>query len=366
MPSARVLLVVVAPLRLTLWVLVITTLIVVILLALVAARHLEVARAARRREHVRAELEPVFAEFLESENATDLAGELRPIMHRMDAAHRPVAAVLMIDLMTQASTPAQTAELRREFDESGLTDLAERGTRRLSPWRRALACELLGKIGAARSVPALLRRLDDRRPEVRSAAVSALGEIGSADAVRALTDAFLTRRAAPTNIVNNALRKIGGDAVIAFERGVDSTDPIVRVSSCFGLSEAEERDRATARLAELLASDPNSGVRTAAAAALGIAGGDEAPAPLVAATTDPDVQLRRSAVKALGSFDDPTTCTALETCMEDDDREVALRAAESLLALAGRPRAAPDARAHLRASPAWAVQYVRTVAEVSA
>jgi HEAT repeat protein len=103
-------------------------------------------------------------------------------MRRMDAAHRPVAAVLIIDLMREASTRAQTDAVRQTLVNSGIVELGEKGTRRLSPWRRALACELLGKIGAARSVPALCTRLDDRRPEVRTAAVRALGDIGSAEA----------------------------------------------------------------------------------------------------------------------------------------------------------------------------------------
>jgi HEAT repeat protein len=38
---------------------------------------------------------------------------------------------------------------------------------------------MLGKIGARHSVPVLLERLEDRRPEVRMAAVRALGDIGS-------------------------------------------------------------------------------------------------------------------------------------------------------------------------------------------
>jgi hypothetical protein len=104
-------------------------------------------------------------------------------------------------------------------------ELGERGTRRLSPWRRTLACELLGEIGAHRSVLALLARLEDHRPEVRLAAVRALGEVGSKEAVPALSTAFLQRRVAPTNIVNNALRRIGGEAASAFERGITSDDP---------------------------------------------------------------------------------------------------------------------------------------------
>lgn len=199
------------------------------------------------------------------------------------------------------------------------------------------------------------------------AAVRALGDTRSTEAVPSLSQAFLERRIAPTNVLNNALREIGGEAAPAFERGIVSTDPIVRVSSCFGLSGiASTHGGAVHRLSEVLASDSDARVRAAAAAALGIAGGSRAPTALVGGTTDPDVNVRRSAVKALGSFDDPNTGATLLERTEDEDREVAQRAAEALLKLTGRPRAAPQARARLESLSTWAVEYARKVAEVSA
>jgi HEAT repeat protein len=216
-------------------------------------------------------------------------------------------------------------------------------------------------------VPALLERLEDRRPEVRIAAVRALGDIGSAEAVPALGKAFLERRCAPTNVVSDALRRIGGDVVgPTFDEGVASPDPIVRVSACFGLGAcASTHGAAVHRLAGVLASDSDARVRAAAASALGIAGGGNAPAALVAATADSDGHVRRNAVRALGRFDDPTTAETLDERTEDEDREVAIRSAEALLALAKRPRAGVEARARIESSSAWAVGYARTVAEVS-
>jgi HEAT repeat protein len=198
------------------------------------------------------------------------------------------------------------------------------------------------------------------------AAVQALGEIGSAEAVPALAKAFLDCRVAPTNVVNDALRRIGGeDAGPTFERGSASPDPIVRASPCYRLAGvASTHGSAVYRLNEVLASDPDACVRAAAAAALGIAGGGSAPDALVAATSDPDDNVRRSAVRALGSFDDPGTAETLDGRTEDEDREVAIRAAESLLELARRPRAAAAARARLESSSAWAVEYARKVAAV--
>jgi HEAT repeat protein len=365
MSAARVFLAV-APLPLTVWVLVVATALILVLIAIGVLRHLERARADRRREHVHAELEPVFATFLESDDQQRLADELRPSFMRMDAAERPVAALLVTELMGEASF-AQREKLRGALEQAGIVELGHRGTRRLSPWRRALACEMLGTIGSEQSVPTLLDRLGDRRPEVRIAAVQALGDIGSTEAVPALSEAFLQRRVAPTNVVTAALRRIGGEAAPAFERGLGSPDPIVRVAACFGMSGiAATHGAAVYRLADVLASDSDANVRAAAANALGIAGGGNAPEALVRATADSDVHVRRNAVRALGGFDDPNTGGTLAERADDDDREVAIRAAESLLALTRRPRAAVAAQARLESTSTWAVQYARNVAEVTA
>lgn len=367
MSGTRAFLVIVGPLGFTLWVVVVATVMILVLIAIGISRHLESVRAERRRAEVQGELEPVFSRFLETEDPGRLAGDLRPAILKMDAAHRPAAALLAIDLMNTASSFSEKEALRRALEESGIVELGERGTRRRSPWRRALACDTLGRIGSPHSVPALLERLKDRRPEVRTAAVQALGEIGADEAVPALSEAFLERRVAPTSVVNDALRRIGGEAGPTFERGVASPDPIVRVSSCYGLSAiASTHGGAVHRLAQVLASDSDPSVRAAAAASLGIAGGGKAPAELVGAAADPDDSVRRSAVAALGSFDDPDTVDALLERTEDDDREVAIRAAEALLGLARRPRAATEARARLESSSAWAVEYVRTIEEVGA
>jgi len=365
MSGVRVLLVA-APLQLTVWVLVAATAVIVAVIAIGVALHVGSVRADRRRKRVRDELEPVFATFFETEDQERLAEELRPAFMRMDAAHRPMAALLVTDLMGTVSS-SHTEQVRSALEQAGIVELGERGTRRLSPWRRALACEMLGKIGARRSVPALLQRIEDRRPEVRISAVRSLGDIGATEAVPALSGAFLERRYAPTTVVGDALRRIGGEAMTTFEQGLASPDPIIRVSSCYGLSwMVEARDACVFRLALVLDLDSDARVRAAAASALGILGGDDAPAVLRRATTDAHLNVRRSAVKALGSFDDATIATTLDELTEDDDRETALLAAEALVALSRLSRAAPEAHARLDSSSAWAVEYAQLVAEVSA
>jgi hypothetical protein len=98
MSVAQGLLVIVAPLRLTMWVLAVATAVMLVLIAIGVSRHLESIRTERRREHVRAELEPVFSTFVQSQHPMRLADELRPAFMRMDAAYRPVTAELIADI----------------------------------------------------------------------------------------------------------------------------------------------------------------------------------------------------------------------------------------------------------------------------
>ncbi|MBV8950260.1 MAG: neutral zinc metallopeptidase, partial [Actinobacteria bacterium] len=136
-------LVVVAPLRLTLWVLAVATAAIVVLVAIGIARHFEWVRADRRRERVRGELESTFSRFFETEDRGRLADELGPAFMRMVAAHRPVAAALVTDLMQEAPS-SQKQQLRTALAESGIVELGRIGTRRLSPGRRSLPREMLG------------------------------------------------------------------------------------------------------------------------------------------------------------------------------------------------------------------------------
>ena len=104
-------LVLVAPLRLTVWILAVAAAAIVVLMAIGISRHLETVEAGRRRERVRAELGPLFSRFLETDDAAHLAEELRPAFLRMDAAHRPVAAMLVTDVRLPSTQTSARAEL---------------------------------------------------------------------------------------------------------------------------------------------------------------------------------------------------------------------------------------------------------------
>jgi HEAT repeat protein len=338
----------------------------VLFLALVVLREQWVFHA-RRRQRISERLGPVEG-LLTSGNPERAAAELRPLVAGLGREERPVAAWILRDLTRDADEPTR-ARMRELLDETGAVELAESSTRRWMPWRRALACETLGAIGLERSVPVLVERLDDPRSEVRVAAARALGAIGSASAAPSLTTIFLERRAVPTGVAYDALRSLGSHGAEAFRRGLRSPDATIRVASCFGVAaQAADGDGtgAVEAVAGVLAGDDNTRVRTAATKALGVIGGTTPPRVLVEAVDDPDARVRREAVSALGLFDEPDSVEILAGAARDPDREIALRAAEALLALRSRPAAGPAAETAVASSPAWSVEYARTISGVAA
>jgi HEAT repeat protein len=322
----------------------------------------------RRRRRIGLRLAPVIEQLASGGDPERVAEELQPVVESLGSQQRPVAAWLLRDLV-RAADDATRLHVQQVLLETGAVELAERGTRRWMPWRRALACETLGAIGAERSVPALLERLDDARGEVRTAAARALGAIGSPAAASAVTALFLERRGIPTGVAYDALRALGPHGGEAFRRGLESPDPTVRVASCFGtaaLTPEDDGAGAVQALVGVLAGDENARVRTAAAKALGMVGGTTPPGALVEAADDAELPVRREAVGALGAFDAPLSAELVAEATRDHDRETALRAAESLLALTRHNHAGDSARAALASATTWSVDYARTVAELSA
>jgi HEAT repeat protein len=321
----------------------------------------------RRRERIRGRLLPAAERLVSGDDPNGIIEDLRLQLAGLRSNDRPVAAWLLRDL-TGTADEATRARIRRVVEELGAVELAERSTRRWTPWRRALACEILGAIGGEQSVPVLEARLGDRRSEVHTAAARSLGAIGSPAAAPALARIFLERRAVPTGVAYDALRGLGPAGADAFHEGLRAQDPTVRVASCFGLAAlAAEHGDATAAdmLARVLAGDDNVRVRTAAAKALGGLGGATPARVLVDAVDDPEVRVRREAVTALGHFDEPASVKTLVESVGDRDREVALRSAESLLTLRARPRTGAEARDAVASSSSWSVEYARTISELA-
>jgi HEAT repeat protein len=351
-------------LRLTLWMTFVSLALTALVTVVLIGHHSGSAREREGRRRVRGRFEALAARLLALDDVHAAAAELRPVVANLDRRERAVSAELWIRLVGEA-TPERRARILEVLREAGVVASAERGTRRFSPWRRALACDVLARIGDQRCVPVLLERLGDRRPEVRSAAIRALGEIGSPIAAPAVGEAFLSRRLAPASVLSEAISRLGSAGADVFEQGLESADPVVRISASFGLAAVtDEPEAQRARLARQLAWDGDPAVRSAVCSALGIIGGEAPPAELVAATRDGDLRVRRSAVKALGAFDDPSSVEPLIDCADDPDRETAIRAAEALTRLARRPHAGARSRTRMEEAPTWSIRYAQAIAEL--
>ncbi|MCX7722727.1 MAG: HEAT repeat domain-containing protein, partial [Verrucomicrobiae bacterium] len=77
-------------------------------------------------------------------------------------------------------------------------------------WRvRRAACEALGRIGDARAVEPLIKKLEDKDPSVRTAVCQALGRIGHRSAVRPLIQVLWEPDEDLHRMVCDALRQLG-------------------------------------------------------------------------------------------------------------------------------------------------------------
>jgi HEAT repeat protein len=195
------------------------------------------------------------------------------------------------------------------------------------------------------------------RPARSTGSCAPFGAVGLGDerALPPLADLFLNPGRAGAGIVYEALLALGDASVPVFREGLSSAEESVRVTSCFGIAAAVEPEAARPELERMLA-DPAGEVRAAASETLGRIPGATAPGALVQATRDDAPSVRRAAVSALGSYDDSRSLPFLLAALDDPERDVALRAGESLVRL-GRLRAAgAQARAAMDETEAWPLE----------
>jgi HEAT repeat protein len=220
---------------------------------------------------------------------------------------------------------------------------------------------MLGLAGATEAVPLLIERLSDRSRYVREAAVRALGRIGDERAGPALARLFEEPGAAGAGIVYEALLAFGAEPV--FDEGLRSQNEHVRVASVFGLGSLLEPSAAAAQVEHMLG-DESPLVRASTAHMLERAGGGALPAGLVRATQDEQRSVRRAAVSALASYDDPQSLQLALSALDDPDRDAAIRAGETLVRLSSLPRVGGDARRVVETTDAWPLERARVLASL--
>jgi HEAT repeat protein len=202
------------------------------------------------------------------------------------------------------------------------------------PHRRARAAERLGLIAS----PEAERRLaelvtGDHNPEVRIVATRALGKTGSAAAARTLLHSLSRPAPVPEGIVASALLELGPEAV-----------PGLRAELGGGRRQRAMAANVLGLLDELpawegLVENASSGsveVRTSAVRALGRLGLPQAIGPVTACLrAGEDPALRAAAAYALGRIGDPRSVQPLADCLEDPHYWVAHNAAMALAEIGG-------------------------------
>jgi HEAT repeat protein len=250
------------------------------------------------------------------------------------------------------------------YDRLGLVDKYIERLRNAKQWReRAFAAELLGRVGNAKAVPALLETVQATRNEdadVREIALRALARIGDARAVEPLIAALkqaenwlapriadiLVRHGEP--VIDPIIRflqdperhparawaaNILGELKVqrAFPMLVTSLkdlDDEVRAKSAGALGKLGDR-RAVTYLLDHLLSDPAPFVRARIAGALGQFAGSEVIDRLVRALGDPAWWVRMRSVEALEQIG-PAAESPLLVALDDPDPEIRIRAATAL------------------------------------
>jgi HEAT repeat protein len=334
-------------------------------LVFVHARRVRGYVRQRRERRFQPRVEAMLAE-LSDETSVHGPEWLRAQVRRFNELERPIAATMLIERMQQPISAAERERALAVLREAGAIDLMARSTRRWMPWRRALAVRTLGWVGAAETAPVVLERLEDRNRYVREAAVRALARMREPRALPLLTQWFYGPGPVGAGVVYDALVAFGRESEPVFAQGLQAPDESVRIASCFGIAAVSDPPTAR-RLLEHALADETTAVRAAAAEAVGHIGGEALPQGIASATRDEQPAVRSAATSALASFDDVEGVGLAVAALADPDRDVVVRAGETLVRLARLPAAGSTAAEALRREDAsWPVERAVTLGSLGA
>jgi HEAT repeat protein len=220
------------------------------------------------------------------------------------------------------------------YDRLGLVDKYVTRLRTATQWReRAFAAELLGRVGNANAVPALLETVAATRTEdadVREIALRALARIGDPRAVAPLVEALKRSEVWLVPRIADILTRHGAlavDPMIKFLEGPARHPARAWAASILGEVGAA---RAFPSLVHAL-NDLDDEVRAKSASALGRIGDGRAVGYLLDhLLSDPAPFVRARIAQALGQFDQPEVVERLVRALGDPAWWVRMRSVEAL------------------------------------
>ena len=288
---------------------------------------------------------------------------LEPVIHQHGTLRDLVALEAVLEEQAR-DVEDRPAWLLDAYDRLGLIDKYIERLQQARKWReRAFAAELLGRVGNASAVPALLETVQNTRTEdadVREIALRALARIADPRAVAPLVEALrnaevwlaprmadiLTRhgehvvqpmisfleaggrhhaRAWAANILGEVRAHRAFPVLV---RALGDLEDEVRAKSAYALGRLGDR-RATPYLLEHLLTDPAPFVRARIAGALGQFDDPEVIERLVRALGDPAWWVRMRSVEALEQIGEQAEGPLL-VALDDPDPELRIRAAVAL------------------------------------
>lgn len=232
------------------------------------------------------------------------------------------------------------------------------------PAIRAAVARVAGRLQVTAAGDALIKTINDSKEEVRFAAMRALGDLREARAVESLGDqlTYYERGEGAWSALHALARIAHPSSIPIFKARLGDRDPAIRRAAIEGLGRTGDRSEETA-LQQAAGSDPEGGVRAAAAFALQLHGGHYIPRlveaflsertalqvrdylrelgpgieqTLLTHLIDQDPAIRGHVARVLGEIGGEASRAALQPLLKDRDRRVAQEAAWALDRMAMR------------------------------
>ncbi len=258
---------------------------------------------------------------------------LEPQLRELATLHDFEALEAVLEEQARGATE-RPAWLLDAYDRLGLVDKYVTRLRTATRWReRAFAAELLGRVGNAQAVPALLDVVAATRTEdadVREIALRALARIGDPRAVGPLVEALKHSEVWLEPRIADILTRHGALAIAPMIAFLE--DPARHPARAWAASILGEVGAARAFPALVRAlNDLDDEVRAKSASALGRIGDGRAVGYLLDhLLSDPAPFVRARIAQALGQFDEPEVVERLVRALGDPAWWVRMRSVEAL------------------------------------